>query len=59
MYPCNSSAVQEGQIELVLTKFTIITYSHDKEYDPIVMYLYKQCNSEAPPGKQLVISCIL
>ena len=51
LYPCNASAIQEGQSKLsVLTEMIIKTYKHDKEYDPITLYFAKLCGRVAPQG---------
>ena len=34
-------------------EFTIIAYTRDKEYDPIMLYLSKVCNGRTPPGDHL------
>ena len=55
LYPCNATAIQGNQVEIVLTEFKINAYTHDKEFDPIVMYFYKGCDSNAPAGKDFVL----
>lgn len=49
LYPCNTTAVQEGQLA-ILTELKFIAYTRDKEFDPIVLYFYKQCDSTSPKG---------
>ena len=53
LFPCNGSVYKEGEYDIVLINFTINAYTHDKEYDPIVLYLSKFCNGNAPPGDHL------
>ena len=56
LYPCNASAVQAGPVSTgVLTKLKINAYTRDKEFDPIVMYFYKNCDSNAPKGDDFVL----
>ena len=53
LYPCNATAIQAGQLEILGTQFKINAYTRDKEFDPIVMYFYKCCGSNAPEGDDL------
>ena len=50
LFPCNTSAYKEGGYAIILVNFTINAYTHDKEYDPVVLYLSKICNGNTPPG---------
>ena len=48
LFPCNTTAVQEGQLA-ILTELRFSAYTHDKEFDPIVLYFYKRCNYTSSP----------
>lgn len=61
LYPCNTTTIQDGRFEAILTKFSISTYTHDKKFDPIVLYFYKLCDNTAPSGDGLAsmtLNCV-
>ena len=55
LYPCNTTTIQEGQIVEALTKFEINAYTHEQEFEPIVMYFYKRCDNTAPEGDDIIL----
>ena len=55
LYPCNATTIEEGQFESLLTEFKISAYTRDKEFDPIVLYFYKNCNSNSPKGDDFIV----
>ena len=54
LYPCNNSVGRQD----VLTKLEISTYTPDKEYEPIVLYIPKTCDETSPQGDNFMLLLI-
>ena len=54
LYPCNTTAVQDGELR-ILTELKFSAYTRDKEFDPIVLYFYKDCDSTSPEGVAIAV----